>query len=284
MTPPLAPNAVAYSLPARITAGLLVAISRGGLVFLLTLLLVYGTPPPLAIMRAFTILTIAPGMLAWLLERACAVTVGIDGGDLVLKHWRRRTEVPSTAIAGASPWLVPLPGNGLWLRLRSGRRFGYGLQLDDPVPLLDALVAAGPSDDVARAREHPGVTYAHARYSGHQRRWYGFVGKFAVFALVPTLPLFRVHQMIAYGGVWGEWYLLGPASYLRTFAIYYGTLAIYLLLYAAALRGVGEIVALGAAWVAPSRAARVRRAVELTHRVLYYAGVPVLVLIRLWPW
>jgi len=57
-----------------------------------------------------------------------------------------------------------------------------------------------------------------------------------------------------------------------------------LLLYAGLLRGIAEGVALAAAWVAPSRAARVRPAVEHTYRALDYGGVPVFVIIRLWPW
>ena len=43
-------------------------------------------------------------------------------------------------------------------------------------------------------------------------------------------------------------------------------------------------MALGAAWVAPARAARVRRAVEVSCRVLYYGGVPVLLGLRFAPW
>ncbi len=276
-------RAVAYSVPTRLGGALLVAVSRGGLVFLLTLLLVYGTPPPLAVMRAFTILFIGPGALAWLVEWACTVEVEVIGGDLVLRHRRRRTEVPCAAIAAVVPWVVPLPGSGIWLRLRSGRRLRYGLQLPDPAPLGEALVAAGASD-VARALEHPSIVYAHAKHGGAPSRWYHYAGKYVLFALAPTLPLFRVHQLIAYGGTWGEWYLLGPASYLKTFAIYWGTLIIYVLLYGAALRALCELPALVTAWVAPSHAARARRAVELAHRVLYYGGVPMLVLIRLWPW
>src|SRR5262249_4625839 len=157
----------------------------------------------------------------------------------------------------------------------SGRRLRYGLQVADPAPLIEALVATCASD-VGRALEGPGIVYAHAKHGGRTRRWRHYVGKYVLFALVPTLPLFRVHQFIAFGGTWGEWYLLGPASYLKTFAIYWGTLIIYVLLYGAALRAVCEVSALVTAWVAPSQAARVRRAVELAHRVLYYGGVPVL--------
>jgi hypothetical protein len=54
-------------------------------------------------------------------------------------------------------------------------------------------------------------------------------------------------------------------------------------LYAGTLRVLAESLALVAAYVAPSRAARVRRAVEAGCRLLYYGGVPVLLLIRFLP-
>jgi apolipoprotein N-acyltransferase len=99
-----------------------------------------------------------------------------------------------------------------------------------------------------------------------------------LFALVPTLPLFRLHQWIAYGGTFGEYYTYGLEAYLLGFAIYWATLTIDLVLYAAALRVVAEAVALPATYLAPARAERVRRVVEVANRVFYYGGVPALLL------
>jgi len=55
---------------------------------------------------------------------------------------------------------------------------------------------------------------------------------------------------------------------------------IYQVLYASVWRGLAEPVCLVAAAVAPSRAARVRRAAELAIRVVYYVGVPALLALR----
>jgi hypothetical protein len=70
---------------------------------------------------------------------------------------------------------------------------------------------------------------------------------------------------------------------LRTFVIYWSTVSIYLVLYASVWRGMAEGVNLLAAWSAGPRAAGVRRATEIACRVLYYGGVPVLLLLRYLP-
>jgi apolipoprotein N-acyltransferase len=108
--------------------------------------------------------------------------------------------------------------------------------------------------------------------------------KFPVFALVPTLPLFRVHQLIAYGGVLGEYYQYGLEAYLLGFAIYWATLTIYLMLYAAALRAPVELLAMAVTALAPERASGARRVLERTAAILYYGGVPAMTALRFVPW
>ncbi len=296
-------RAIAYPWPWRVAGALLVAISRTTLPVLLALLVFSRNPPilPLMLMRAFTILVVTPALAAWIIERAFAAHVEIDSDALVLRLRGRRVEVPTTAVAHVRPWIVPLPGSGVSLRLTSGRRLRYGLQLPDPSRVLTALAAAtrdsatptsaaestvgGASTlDADATLRQPSVAYARAKHAGGARRWWHPIAQYPLFALVPTLPLFRVHQWIAFGGTWGQWYLESPAAYLRTFALYWATLTIYVLLYAGFLRGIAEGVALAAAWVAPSRVARVRPTVECAYRVLYYGGVPVFVIMRLWPW
>src|SRR5439155_794374 len=90
----------------------------------------------------------------------------------------------------------------------------------------------------------PVLVYAHARARGAPRRWHHLLGRFPGFALLPTAVLFNAHQHIAYGGLLGEYYLLGLGSYVRTFAVHWLTLTIYLVLYASVWRGLAEGVAL----------------------------------------
>jgi apolipoprotein N-acyltransferase len=129
-------------------------------------------------------------------------------------------------------------------------------------------------------RQHPSIVYARERARRSRLTWRRFLLKFVVFALVPTAPLFNVHQSIAYGGTLGQYYLQGPRAYLTTFAIYWGTVTLYLICYASVWRGLAEGSALGAAWLAPARAGRVRQVAEWACAALYYGGVPLLLLWR----
>ena len=78
----------------------------------------------------------------------------------------------------------------------------------------------------------------------------------------------------------GQYYLEGPGAYVRTFALYWLSVSLDLVLWAAVWRALAEGVALVLALVAPSRAASVRRAIEIACRLLYYAGAPALVAAR----
>jgi apolipoprotein N-acyltransferase len=272
---------IAYSQSSRIAAAVLTTISRGSLLVLLALLMFFDTrlTNQLRLLRVFSSLCLAPGIAAWLLERAFAATVMIQGGALILQRRGQRIEIPCDAIDRVVPWVLPVPSGGLWLRLRSGRRFHYGLQVPDPIALIEALADAGAPEHVRAASQHPAAIYARSKNNA-SRRWYHPVLKFVVFALVPTLPLFRLHQWVAYGDTFGEYYTYGLKAYLLGFAIYWVTFTIYLVLYGAALRAVAESMVLATACVAPSSTATMRRAVEIALRILYYGGVPAL-LIRL---
>ena len=272
-------QAIAYPPSWRIAAAVLMAISRGSLLVLLALLMFFDTrlSNQLRLLRVFASFCLAPGIAAWLLERACAVGVLIESGALVLQRRRQRIEIPCDAIDRVAPWTVPLPSGGVWLRLKSGRRFRYGLQVADPIALIEALADAGAPEHVRAASQHPAAIYARLKNSA-SRRWYHPVLKFVVFALVPTLPLFRLHQWIAYGDTFGEYYTYGLQAYLLGCAIYWVAFTIYLVLYAAGLRAVAETIALAAACIAPARAATTRRAVEIAYRILYYGGVPALLI------
>ena len=95
-----------------------------------------------------------------------------------------------------------------------------------------------------------------------------------LFALVPALPAFRLHQVIAYGGTFGEYYTYGLQAYLLGFAAYWWTFTIHLVLYAAVLRTVAEAIVLATAWLAPGRVAGVRTIVEWAYRLLYFGSIP----------
>jgi hypothetical protein len=256
-------------------------IACGSLPLLLLAVLLANDPPitPPVLIRSIIVLSLLPYLATVALQHLFAAEVALDGEFLVVCLRGRRFEIPRASIAAVTPWVIPITATGLWIKLRSGRRFQYGLQRADPRPLISLLATAGlPIDST-----HASFVYAETKHAGAPWRWHHYAAKFVLFALAPTAVLFNAHQHIAYGGTLGQYYLLGLRAYLTTFAVYWATLSIYLVLYAAVWRGLAEAFALLTAWIAPERALRVRHGLERMCAVAFYAGVPVLVLIRFLP-
>jgi apolipoprotein N-acyltransferase len=269
-----------YGRPWRAAAALLVVVSRASLPLLLVLVVV-ATDPPIdlpALLELLIVLTLVPGLAATLMRRAAAARVELGDAALVLRRADLVVEVPTSAIAHVAPWALPLPAPGVTLWMRSGARLRYVIESDDPAPLLSALAPHVAAAHAAAA--HPTVAYARAAAAAPAWRWQHYLGKFVLFALAPTLVFFNAHQHIAYGGTLGEYYLFGAAAYARTFAVYWLTLVIYLVLFAGLWRGAAEIAALLCAHVAPAQAVRVRHIAERGCQILYYGGVPALVAAR----
>jgi hypothetical protein len=272
----------AYPAPARWVAGGLVALSRASLPAIAALVwLSLSEPIPLATLLAMLAAYAAlPATAAWLLERAYTASAEVRERGLHLRGRGLRLEVPGESIARVEPWRVPLPGFGIWLRLRSGSRLHPGLEAPDLEPLLGALADAGGVDSAREALRHPYVVYAAAK-ARHPRGLLSHpIFKFPVFSLLPTAVMFNAHQHIAYGGTLGQYYSEGLAAWLLTFAEYWAYVCIYLVLYASVCRTLAEGIALLAARAGSALAARVRRTVEIVCGALYYAGVPALVLAR----
>jgi hypothetical protein len=62
--------------------------------------------------------------------------------------------------------------------------------------------------------------------------------------------------------------------------VHWTLFASYLLVYGAVLRAAVEAISLGAAWIVPAHAVTVRRAAEVTQRIVFYAGIPTLLVLR----
>ena len=81
--------------------------------------------------------------------------------------------------------------------------------------------------------------------------------KFVVYSLVPTVPVFRLHQFITYGGAFGEYYTFGLKAYLLGVRALVGVVAPGPRDLAAVFRAVVEVVALAvAAWCRRTPVAR----------------------------
>jgi hypothetical protein len=264
-------RARAYTTPWRMVAGALVALSRASLLVIAAALLAADGPVPLlALVRALVVLSLLPALAATALGRALAVDVEVNAGALNVDRADLRIEVPRAAVARVAAWRVPLPGPGVSVWTYSGRRLVHGLEVADPTCLLAAMASSPPAF-------HPVVAWAHARASRPTTRWYHVAVKYVLFPILPAAVWFNAHQHIAYGGTFGQYNLEGAARWIQSLVIHWGLTVVYLLLYASVLRALAEAIALAAAAVAPSRAVRVRRLVELACSGAYYVGIPVLV-------
>jgi hypothetical protein len=277
-------EAYAYSPFWRVVGATTFAVSRAGLaVILLGILHSRIAVTPIEVIRTFVLLFVMPALAARVIARGMAARVAFGDGDVTIERPGVRVDVPLSALAGVAPWRVPLPAPGFALVLGSRRLVRPGIASHDPTPLLRALAGRGVAA-AARAVDHPMIVYARARAGWGSWRWTHLAARFPLFAVGPTLLLFNVHQHIAYGGFFGQYYLMGLGPWVLTFAVFWATVTIYQVLYASVWRGLAEPICLVAAAVAPSRAARVRRAAELAIWVAYYAGVPVLLALRFAPW
>ncbi|CAM4367777.1 hypothetical protein G4177_29600 [Corallococcus sp. ZKHCc1 1396] len=211
-----------------------------------------------------------------LLRLGTRATVTVRPEGLVLtQSGGAHFEIPFEALASVHPWWLPVPGPGLTLKLRTGRAFAYGLESQDPAPLLTAMGALG------EARDHPLVRYAQARSAKWRRRWYDWLLKYGLVPGVLAAIFFRAHQYISFGGPFGEWQMYGLKAYLLTFVRTWLPVFLALLLFGCFWRALAEALCFGAAWLGPQWARRVRTGAEWTCRALYYVALPVFLAVRL---
>jgi apolipoprotein N-acyltransferase len=143
-----------------------------------------------------------------------------------------------------------------------------------------AFAGSFSREDARRIFEQASA-YARARAMAPRWRLDHWAFKFLLFPLVPALPAFRLHQHIAYGGTFGEYYSFGLKAYLLALLIWWASWAIGLVLVATALRALAEPVALAAAMARPQLAFEVRVWVERAQRLMFYVGVPAWLLVRI---
>jgi hypothetical protein len=284
--PPSAGNDAAARFPVhawqpalRLLAAAAQVLSAGNVLHLVTLSLLgilegYDPMSPLAMVLRLVAFSLLPAALAWLLRRFTASTLHVEPSRLVLELRGVRFEIPRESVVAVEPWRLPLPGAGVALRMKSGRRFQYRLQVPNPAPLLTALGTTLPT--ASEAAEHPSSRFGQARHDWRRRFWDKPAFKFGLFPLIPTGIMFRAHQYITFGGAFGEYDMFGLEAYLRTFAGYWLGFTIGLFLFACFWRFLAEALAFPLTWLLPTRARGVRQAAEWLCRLVYYVGFPAL--------
>lgn len=225
-------------------------------------------------LRLFAMAVVAPAVAAWAIGRAFAAQLRVEDGMWVLEQRRQRIELPLASVAALRPWRIALPGSGVDVRLAEGPRWTRGLALARPQSLLRLLAAGGASVRWEGRFAAAWAEWAQARADAHRRRLDHPLAKFALLPLLLALVAFRLHQVIAFGGTFGEYYSYGLGAYLTGLLIWWASWSIGLMLLAAVLRIGIEIAVAAAAILRATQAAAVRDALEWLGRAAFYLGVP----------
>ena len=226
----------------------------------------------LAQLRGYGLFVVLPLLLAWSLRRWSRGELRFESAHVVIDRPRERIEIPHGAITALRAWRLPVPGPGLDLVLGSGRRWSM------------ALASPSAAGDAWRGAHATGrlLALAEQRARAHRPRWDHALLKFGLFPLLPALIAFRLHQVIAFGGFFGEWLTFGPAAWFTGLAIWWAAWSLGLMLFAAALRIALEGIAFMASWLlAPARQTMLREAGEWLLRGIYYVGAPTALVWRL---
>jgi apolipoprotein N-acyltransferase len=269
----------------RSAVSLLRLFAAGGLLWMAKVLL-FGNGAEtntLTQIEMFAMLVLAPAAAAWAIMRAYSATIRIENHRLLLQQRERHIEIRISDIAAVEVWKLPLPAPGMHVRLSSTQSWLQSMAVADPSALIQALVAAGASTTLANTTNTLMAMYARTRASVRRWRIDHFLLKFVLFPFLLALPAFRLHQHIAYGGSFGEYYSFGLKAYVIAFLIWWASWAIGMTLLAALLRVIIETGTLLTIAIRQEHARDVRSWLELIGRFCFYVGVPIWLLIRFWP-
>jgi apolipoprotein N-acyltransferase len=231
-------------------------------------------------LRYFAALVVAPEVAAWSLLSACSAQAHLESGRLRLRMKSgRETTWPLAQLAAATVWRAPWPGPGL--SLAHADQSTCHLMMPCPQRFLEALRAQG-------AQLAPQTTRTRADWYAWAQQWRPHTRlarpgiKFLLLPLMLALPAFSLHQHIAYGGFFGEFYTFGALAYLRGLVIWWAAWALGVAITASGLRLLVESLAwVGLWWWQPQAAARVRVVLERSALALLYAGLPLWLGIRI---
>ena len=276
---------VVLSPGARLAAGLLRTFARGSLLWMVAAV-AFGDGPlqsnTLAQIRSFAAFFLAPEAAAWCVLRAFSARAVIENGVFVLTRGRQRLELAMQDIVAVDPWRMPIPGPGASLRLASGERWQYGIALDNPAALARALRAAGGAS-LQQVPPSRAWWYLETRRVMPRGRLAHPLAKFVLLPLALAIPAFRLHQHIAYGSAFGEYYTFGLAAYLKGFALWWAAWIIGVVLCAAVLRAIIEAGTIVAILLHPPASLQIRRWLERLGLAAVYLGLPIWLLLRVLP-
>lgn len=228
----------------------------------------------LAQLTLFAFGVILPALCGWWIRRRCTASMRVDEESLRLVGKGQTRVVPMREIVAITPWLMPMPTPGLSLRLASGTSLAVATQWRDPSQVASILQHAGAPAITPTRSEALTLAAARARADAPRWRidhpWF----KFGLFPLLLALPTFRLHQHIAYGGTFGEYYNFGLQAYLLALLIWWASWSLGMTLFGALLRVLVELGSLAMLLLRPRHASGTRSLLLGAARALYFIGAP----------
>jgi apolipoprotein N-acyltransferase len=228
----------------------------------------------LAQLTWFAFGVILPALCGRWIRRRYTASMQVDAEVLRLVRNGQARVVPIREIVAITPWLVPMPTPGLSLRLASGTSLAVATGWRDPSQVISMLQQAGAPAITPTRSEALALAAARARAEAPRWRidhpWF----KFGLFPLLLALPAFRLHQHIAYGGTFGEYYSFGLLAWLLGLLIWWASWSIGMTLFGAVLRILVELGSLAALLLRPRHASGSRSLLQGAARALYFVGAP----------
>lgn len=241
-------------------------------------------------LERFAVAVLAPALAAWALQRAFAARAWLEADQLRLQSSAQVIELPLAALAEIHVWRLPVPQPGVRLRTHDGTSVGIATAY--PSVMLAALAHASPASNVQAQTMSLLQRWAEGRQRSRHRLLDAPWLKLGVYPLLPALIAFHLHQVIAFGGPFGEWLTFGFDAWLRGLLLWWAAWVLGLTLFTAVLRVLVESAALavllgcrlivrkGEAPTAGSELSPLRAAVEWSLRGIHYLGVPIWLLLR----
>ncbi len=221
-------------------------------------------------------MVLMPLLLAGLILRWYRVRVEIVGDRLQITSGKLDQVIELSAVQSIRRWRLALPRPGVDVVCTTPHQSSLSLTLETAqaiqwtkavVRKLSASATVGSKDwfDLIAAR--------------HRMPWRVLdltMIKFLLFALIMAVPAFRLHQVISFGGSFGEYDAFGAAAYLQGLLIWWGSWSLGLMLWAALLRMIAEVTLLVCtAWARPALQITLRTQCEWALRALFYLAVPI---------
>lgn len=258
----------------RAAAVALQLVAAGNLCLLAPALLL-SEPPLGAVVRRIFLFSGLPALALLVLRALAAAGARVDGDKLVLTFAASGAaiELPVASIARLRRFRVPLPDHGFHLELQSGR-FELALSAPDPSPLAARLEGDGSPGARGGAVGDPGIDFSDAAAKVRLRWLHHPLLKFGLGGGPLLFVLFRLHQVITYGGLLGEWQQFGARRWLQTLAGVCLYVLARLLSWAAVLRALVEVLAL---W----RSSAWRVALEIAAAAAFYGAAAAVLIARL---